>query len=173
MCPLSVVLFMSSLTFQMPSTAYVLHVVCSGQAGHRELFLFSLHSDPLYWSQWGEKPGNIVVMVCRWVLSGFIGQFKIDTTSCDVAVWYMYSVCQSCRVFKSVQISDKIAPRLLFAWIQLHCCQIFQRATIRGQNKSVCDVGVMRKDVGRMQQICLLLLIVIEILVVLSSWLSL
>ena len=35
-----------------------------------------------------EKPGNIVVMGCWWVLSGFIGQFQIDTTSYASAVWH-------------------------------------------------------------------------------------
>ena len=73
MCPLSWLLFMSGLTFLMSSTAYVV-------TEHHLCFLSSLTRYIIATKE--EKPGgNIVVMMCLRVLSGFMGQFKIDTTS--------------------------------------------------------------------------------------------
>ena len=63
MCPLSVVLFMSSLTFQMPSTAYV--VVRSPQ---RALFLFSLHFNPLLLESVRRKNLGTLLL---WGVGGF------------------------------------------------------------------------------------------------------
>ena len=72
MCPLSWLLFMSGLTFLVSSTAYVV-------TEHHLCFLSSLTRYIMGTKE--EKPGNIVVMMCWRVLSGFMGQFKIDTTS--------------------------------------------------------------------------------------------